>query len=569
MPTVMPRVSRTSPVPSNIQIAQAARPVQVTEIARLAGLRLEEIELYGSYKAKVTQKAFDRVMTRPNGKLIVVTGMTPTEAGEGKTSTAIGLTQALGRLRKRVILTLREPSIGPLFGRKGGACGSGYAQVIPMEDINLHFTGDIHAVGTAHNLLAALLENHVVQGNALGVDPERILWRRVSEIPDRQLRHVTVGQGGIGYLRRETGFDITVASEVMAILALTTGFADLKERLGRIVVAYDKAGRPVTACELKAVGAMMVLLKDAVKPNVVQTLEGQPVFIHTGPFANLAHGANSILATQLALKLSDYAVTECGFGSDLGFEKFCHIVARQGLFKPDVAVLVVTIRALKVQGGMSLAEATEREDVKSLQRGFENLERHLGIIQAFGVTPVVAINRFSGDSALEMRVLQEHCVGLNLRYAVSEVTERGGEGGVELAKAVLGALAERGSRFQYLYEVDQPIREKLETIARRVYGADGVEYVDSAGKDVDRLTEEGYGKLPINVVRTQLSFTDDPQVRGAPTGWKLKVRKMHVAAGAGFLVAIAGSILLMPGLPKEPLAERMDVDGQGRITGLL
>ena len=563
-------LSTASPatLPSNIEIAQAARPLQIIEVARQAGLRLEEIECYGSYKAKITQKAFDRVQARPNGKLIVVTAITPTEAGEGKTSTAIGLTQALGRLHKRVILTLREPSIGPLFGKKGGACGPGYSQVIPMDDINLHFTGDIHAVGTAHNLLAALIENHVVHGNELSIDPARILWSRVSEIPDRQLRHVTVGEGGIGYLKRETGFEITVASEVMAILALAKNFADLKARLGRIIVAYTTDGRPVTAADVKAVGAMMVLLKDAIKPNIVQTLEGQPVFIHTGPFANLAHGANSILATQLALKLSDYCVTECGFGSDLGFEKFCHIVARQGLFKPDVAVLVVTIRALKVHGGVPFAEASAREDTRALQRGFENLERHLSIIRAFGVTPVIAINRFSTDSALELRVLQEHCVGLSIRCAVSDVTERGGEGGIELAKAVQAASNERNQRFAFLYQVEEPILQKLETIARRVYGADGVELIETAAEDIERLTREGHVQLPINVVRTHLSFTDDPARRGAPTGWRLKVRAMRVSAGAGFLMAITGKMMLMPGLPKAPLAERMDLDERGRITGL-
>jgi len=564
----MPTATASAPIPSNIAIAQAARPLQITEIARQVGLRLEELEVYGAYKAKVTQRAFDRVQARPSGKLVVVTAITPTEAGEGKTSTAIGLTQALGRLRKKVILTLREPSIGPLFGKKGGACGSGYAQVIPMEDINLHFTGDIHAVGTAHNLLAALVDNHVVQGNALGIDPARILWRRVSEIPDRQLRHVTLGQGGIGYVKRETGFDITVASEIMAVLALATNLKDLRARLERMVVAYTTDGRPVTAKDLRAVGAMLVLLKDAVKPNLVQTLEGQPVLIHTGPFANLAHGANSILATHLALKIADYCVTECGFGADLGFEKFCDIVARQGVFKPDVAVLVVTIRALKVHGGVPFAEATAREDVRALQRGFENLERHLGIIRSFGVTPVIAINRFATDTPLELRVLQEHCVGLNIRFAVSEVTERGGEGGVELAKAVLAALAERNHQFQPLYAPEQSILEKLELIARRIYGADGLELVGTAAADIERLTREGFGRLLINVVRTHLSFTDDPAVRGAPHGWRLKVREVHVAAGAGFLVALTGKTLLMPGLPKEPLAERMDLDEQGRVVGL-
>ena len=566
MPT--PTVSPNLAIPSSLEIAQSARPLQITEVARQAGIRLEELELYGSYKAKVTYKLFDRIQTRPSGKLIVVTAITPTEAGEGKTSTAIGLTQAMGRLRKKVILTLREPSIGPLFGKKGGACGSGYAQVIPMEDINLHFTGDIHAIGTAHNLLAALVDNHVVQGNAINIDPERILWRRVSEIPDRDLRHVTVGQGGIGYLRRETGFDITVASEIMAVLALAGSIQDLKARLARIVVAYDKSDRPVTAQDIKAVGAMMVLLRDALKPNLVQTLDGQPVFIHTGPFANLAHGANSILATHLGLKLADYCVTECGFGSDLGFEKFCHIVARQGFFKPDVAVLVVTIRALKVHGGMVFEEASAREDIRALQRGFENLERHLKIIRAFGVTPVVAINKFASDTPLELRVLQEHCVGLNIRFAMSEVTEQGAEGGVDLAKAVMGALQDRQTQFQVLYELDRPITEKIETIARTVYGADGVEWLDSAQQDMERLTSEGYGKLPINMVRTQLSFTDNAAVRGAPTGWRLKVREVRVAAGAGFLVAVTGKMMLMPGLPKTPLAERMDLDAQGRVIGL-
>lgn len=562
--------STTTPtsLPSNIEIAQAARPIQITEIGRQAGLRLEELELYGAYKAKINQKGFDRAQTRPTGKLIVVTAITPTEAGEGKTSTAIGLTQALGRMRKKVILTLREPSIGPIFGKKGGACGSGYSQVIPMDDINLHFTGDIHAIGTAHNLLAALLDNHIVHGNSLKIDPKRVLWRRVSEIPDRQLRHITIGQGGIGYVQRESGFDITVASEIMAILALATGLQDLRQRLGRIVVAYNTDGHPVTAKDLKSVGAMMVLLKDAVKPNVVQTLEGQPVFVHTGPFANLAHGANSVLATHLALKLADYCVTECGFGSDLGFEKFCHIVSRVGLFKPDVAVLVVTIRALKVHGGMQFQEAAGREDIRALQRGFENLERHLNIVRSFGVTPVVAINRFSSDTPLELRVLQEHCVGLNLKFAVSEVTERGGEGGVDLAKAVMAALGERNSRFQLLYELDQTILQKIEAVARKVYGADGVELIGTAQADIEMLEKEGYGKLPVNMVRTHLSFTDDKSVRGAPTGWKLKVREVRVAAGAGFLVAITGQMMLMPGLPAEPLAERMDLDAQGRVIGL-
>ncbi len=555
-------------IPTNIEIAQAARPLQITEIARVAGLRMEEIEMYGQYKAKVSLKALERLSTRPYGKLILVTAMTPTEAGEGKTSTAIGLTEALGRLRKKTILTLREPSIGPIFGAKGGACGSGFAQILPMDDINLHFTGDIHAVGTAHNLLTALVENHVTHGNELSLDPAAITWRRVSEIPDRNLRHVEVGLGGIGYLKRETGFDITVASEVMAILALAKNFQDLKDRLGKIVVGFTSQGKPVTASDLHAVGAMALLLKDAVKPNLVQTLEGQPVFIHTGPFANLAHGSNSILATEMALRLADYCVTESGFGTDLGLEKFCDIVARTANFKPEVAVLVVTARALKVHGGLPLQEATAQEDTRALQRGFENMERHLAIIRRFGLTPVVVINHFVTDTATELKLIQEHCLGLKVRCAVSEVSERGGEGGIEMAKEVLAALQDRTSKFQPLYSLDQPIPAKIEAIAREVYGADGVEYVETAPADIERLTRDGFGGLAINVAKTQLSLSDDPKAKGVPHGWKLKVREVRVAAGAGFLIALTGKILTMPGLPKQPLAERLDITPAGRITGL-
>jgi len=564
----MPIPTETRKPLSNIEIAQTARPLQITEIARQAGIRMEELELYGSYKAKVSLKVLDRIQSRPFGKLILVTAMTPTEAGEGKTSTAIGLTEAMGCMRKKAILTLREPSIGPIFGVKGGACGSGLAQVLPMDDINLHFTGDIHAVGTAHNLLTALVENHVIHGNPLGIDPQRILWRRVSEIPDRNLRHVEIGLGGIGYLKRETGFDITVASEVMAILALAKDFQDLKDRLSEIVVAYTKDGRPVTARDVKAVGSMALLLKDAVKPNLVQTLEGQPVFIHTGPFANMAHGTNSVLATGMALRLSDYCVTECGFGSDLGFEKFCDIVARSAGFKPEVAVLVVTVRALKVHGGLSLQDAGSNEDVRALHKGFENMERHLKIIRRFGLTPVVAVNRFSSDSQTELRLLREHCLGLKVRCAISEVSERGGEGGVDLVKEVMGALQERTARFQPLYPLEMPIAEKIEMIAREIYGADGVEYLESAAADIERLTRDGFAGLPVNMAKTQLSFTDDPKVKGAPSGWKLKVREVHVAAGARFLVALTGKILTMPGLPKEPLAEKLDIGPDGKITGL-
>lgn len=555
-------------VPSNIEISQSARPLQIIEIARRAGLRLEEIEMYGQYKAKVSLKALERVKSRPVGKLILVTAITPTEQGEGKTSTAIGLTQAMGRLRKKVVLTLREPAIGPIFGVKGGACGSGFSQILPMDDINLHFTGDIHAIGTAHNLLAAMVDNHVINAGDVEVDPEQILWRRVTEIPDRNLRHIQAGMGGIGYFKHETGFDITVGSEIMAILALATGFSDLKKRLGEIVVAYDRKGQPVTAQQIRAVGVMTLLLKDAVKPNLVQTLEGQPVFIHTGPFANLAHGTNSVLANELALRLADYCVTECGFGTDLGLEKFCDIVARSAGFKPEVAVVVLTARALKVHGGLSLEEASAQEDMKALHRGFENLERHLAIVRRFGLTPVVTINRFPKDTPTELKLIQEHCLGLKVRCAISNVSEQGGEGGVALAQEVMGALQEKSASFRPLYPLEQPIRAKIETIAREVYGADGVEYIETAPQDIERLTRDGFGGLAINMAKTQLSLTDDPKRKGAPSGWRLKVRQVRVAAGAGFLIALTGKILTLPGLPKSPLAEKLDIDENGRISGL-
>ena len=555
-------------IPSNLEISQMARPLQIVEIARRAGLRLEEIEVYGQYKAKVSLKALERIKARPSGKLVLVTAITPTEAGEGKTSTAIGLTQALGRMHKKVILTLREPAIGPIFGVKGGACGSGYSQILPMEEINLHFTGDIHAVGTAHNLLAAMVENRALQENELGIDPARIVWRRVTEIPDRNLRHIEVGLGGAGHLRRETGFDITVASEIMAILALTTGLADLKDRLGRIVVAYTKDGRPVTAREVKAAGVMAMLLREAIQPNLVQTLEGQPVFIHTGPFANLAAGTNSVLANEMALRLADYCVTECGFGSDLGLEKFCDLVARSGGFKPEVAVVVLTARALKVHGGLPLEEATRKEDPKALHRGFENLERHLNIVRRLGLTPVACINRFQNDTETELQLIQEHCLGLKVRCAVSTVSEQGGEGGMKLAQEVMGAIQEKSSKYEPLYPLGLPVKEKIERIARAIYGADGVEYVESAPKDLEEIERNGFSGLPINMAKTQLSLTDDPKRKGAPAGWTLRVREVRVAAGARFLIALTGKILTMPGLPKKPLAEQLDLDENGRITGL-
>lgn len=553
---------------SNLEISQAAKPLQIIEIARRAGLRLEEIEMYGSYKAKILLRGLERVQTRPQGRLILVTAMTPTEFGEGKTSTAIGLTQAMGSQRKRVMLCLREPSIGPIFGVKGGACGSGYAQILPMEDINLHFTGDIHAVGTAHNLLTALVENHVQHGNALGIDPAQILWRRVSEIPDRNLRHVLTGLGGEGYLPRETGFDITVASEVMAILALASDFADLKRRLSRIVVAKTKEGKPVTAGEVRAVGAMALLLREAVCPNLVQTLEGQPVFVHTGPFANIAHGTASVLAHRMALHMADYCVTECGFATDLGFEKFCDIVAPSAGFKPEVAVVVVTARALKVHGGLTNAQAMEGENIRAIQQGFPNLEKHLAIVRRFGLTPVVAINRFRADTEPELHVIQEHCIGLKVRSAVSTVSEQGGEGGLKLAQEVAAALQEKSAQYKPLYDANQPIAQKIEMIAREIYGADGVIYEGSAEADIDWLTKNGFAGLPVNMAKTQLSLSDDPARKGAPSGWKLRVRELRVAAGAGFIVVLTGKLLTMPGLPKQPLAEKLDVDDKGRVSGL-
>lgn len=553
--------------PSNIEIARTARPLQITEIARRAGIRLEELGGVGAHKAKVRLRLLERVRSRPYGRLILVTAMTPTRAGEGKTSTAIGLTQALGRLRKRVVLTLREPAIAPIFGTKGGACGSGYAQILPMEDINLHFTGDIHAIGTAHNLLAALLDNHIVQGNDLKIDPEWILWRRVSEIPDRNLREVEVGLGSKGF-RHRTGFDITVASEIMSILALARGFDDMKQRLGEMVVARSKDGRPVRAADLNAVGAMALLLREAIEPNLVQTLEGQPVFVHTGPFANIAHGTNSILANEMAVRLADYCVTECGFGADLGLEKYCDIVARQTEFRPEVAVLVVTARALKVHGGLPLERAGAAEDARALQRGFENMEHHIGIIRRFGLTPVVAVNRFEGDCETELKLIREHCTGLKVRSAISDATHRGGEGGVALAREVSGALQEKAADFKPLYPLDRSIEEKIETVARQIYGADGVEFEPPARKEIEQLTRDGFGRLPVNIAKTQLSLSDRPEAVGVPAGWKLKVRQVRVAAGARFLVVLTGKILTMPGLPKRPMAESLDVDARGRIAGL-
>jgi len=553
-------------MPTDIEIAQKAELAPIGEIARRAGIEESELELYGRYKAKVDLSIYDRVRENPDGKLIYVTAITPTPAGEGKTCTAIGVTDALGRLGKRAMLCLREPSLGPVFGIKGGAAGGGYAQVLPMEDINLHFTGDIHAVGSAHNLLSALVDNHIVKGNALGIDPTRVTWGRVMDMSDRQLRHIVTGLGGKGDgIPMESGFSITAASEIMAILCLAEDLADLKARLGRIVVGYTYDNKPVTAHDLQAEGAMAMLLKDAVKPNLVQTLEGQPAFVHGGPFANIAHGNNSIIATRLARKLADYVVTEGGFASELGMEKFLDIVGRTSGIIPDAVVLVATVRALKYHGG---ADAWTAPDMTALSKGMENLVRHTGNIRdVFGLPVVVALNRFPADTDEEVAYVLGQCAAMGVPAAESRVVGEGGAGGMELAELVLDA-AEQEKHFACAYPLDIPIEEKIGMLARRVYGAEGVEFTAEAQRSIRRLRECGFGGLPVCVAKTQRSLSDVPQLRGAPTGWKLTVRDVTVSAGAGFLVALTGAIMTMPGLPAHPASENMDILDDGTIIGL-
>lgn len=555
---------------SSVELAQKTAIYPITEIALRIGVLPPELELYGKYKAKVSLQLLNRLASAANGKLINVTSITPTQAGEGKTCLSIGLAQALGKLGKKVALCLREPSLGPVFGTKGGGTGGGYSQVLPMEDINLHFTGDIHAIGAAHNLLAALVDNHIhMEGNSLDIDPQRVIWRRVLDISDRQLRNVVVGLGGKSNgFPRETGFDITVASEIMAIVALSENMDDLKGRLGRIIVGFSQANLPVTAGDLRAVGAMALLLKDTLKPNLVQTMEGQPAFVHCGPFANIAHGNNSILATRMALKLADYVVTESGFGSDLGSEKFFHIVCRQSKIRPDAVVIVVTVRALKIHGGViSLAE-TEVPNVQAVTKGLENLGGHINNIKQFSLPLVVAINRFSKDTEEEISVIKEFCNSKNVSVEEAHIFTNGGEGGVVLAQKVLQAIEEVPNNFNYLYELSLPIKAKIECLAVKVYGANGVSYSPLAIQDIERLTKLGFDELPICMARTQLSFSDDPHLKGAPTDWTLKVRGVKVSAGAGFLVVLTGEMMLMPGLPKSPAAYNMDVDSTGQITGL-
>ncbi len=554
-------------IKSDIEIAQEAKPLPITDIADACGMDGAYIEQYGRYKAKIDNR-FLKETNRPDGKLVLVTAITPTPAGEGKTTTTVGLADGLRRIGRNAVVALREPSLGPVFGIKGGAAGGGYAQVVPMEDINLHFTGDFHAIGAANNLLAAMLDNHIQQGNALGIDVKRITWRRCVDMNDRQLRSIVDGLGGrMQGVPREDGFDITVASEVMAVLCLASDIPDLKARLGRIVVGYTYDDAPVTAADLKAAGAMAALLKDALKPNLVQTLEHTPALIHGGPFANIAHGCNSVTATRMALKLGDYAITEAGFGADLGAEKFLDIKCRMAGLKPDAVVVVATVRALKHHGGAARAELG-REDLAALERGLPNLLQHVDNIKnVFGLPCVVAINAFPTDTAAELRLVEEKCRELGVSVALSEVWAKGGAGGTALAEEVV-RLWEQPSDFRYSYALGGSIEEKLETICRRIYHADGVVLTPAAQKQARRLTELGFGELPICMAKTQYSFSDDPSLLGAPRGFTVTVRNLKVSAGAGFLVALTGDIMTMPGLPKVPAAERIDVDENGRISGL-
>ena len=552
---------------TDVEIAQAAKMQPIQDIAAKLDLSADDLELYGKYKAKIALDVWQRVKDRPNGKLILVTAINPTPAGEGKTTTSVGLADAFHRQGKKTAVALREPSLGPCFGLKGGAAGGGYAQVVPMEDINLHFTGDFHAITTAHNLLAAVIDNHIQQGNALDIDVRRITWKRVLDLNDRALRHVIVGLGGKAHgTPRETGFDITVASEMMAILCLADGLEDMKKRLGQIIVAYTRDGRAVRADELGVTGALTLLFKDAIKPNLVQTLEGTPAFIHGGPFANIAHGCNSIMATKFALKLADYVVTEAGFGADLGAEKFLDIKCRFAGFHPDAVVIVATVRALKMHGGLDKKELTQ-VDMAALEKGLANLEKHIENIQAFGLPAVVAINAFPTDTPEELAFVEKKCKEHGVEVALSEVWAKGGEGGLALADKVEEAI-HKPNHFHVLYDVNDTIPQKIETIAKTVYGADGVDFTGPAQKQLKEIEDLGLDKMPVCMAKTQYSLSDDATKLGRPTGFRITVKELRLSAGAGFIVALTGNILTMPGLPKHPAAENMDIDEQGRITGL-
>ena len=561
-------IHKENSMKTDIEIAQEAQMLPITEVVKEIGLTADDLELYGKYKAKISNEYLKKIEGNKKGKLILVTAINPTPAGEGKTTTSVGLGQAFGKLGKKAIIALREPSLGPCFGIKGGAAGGGYAQVVPMEDLNLHFTGDFHAITSANNLLAALLDNHIQQGNALRIDTRQIVWKRCLDMNDRVLRNVVVGLGSKtdGFVR-EDHFVITVASEIMAILCLATDLEDLKERLGKIIVAYDLDGKPVTAKDLQAVGAMAALLKDAILPNVIQTLEHTPALVHGGPFANIAHGCNSVRATTAALSMADYVVTEAGFGADLGAEKFFDIKCRQADLKPDAVVLVATIRALKYNGGVPKTELSA-ENVEALEKGIVNLEKHIENLQKYKVPVVVTLNSFVTDSEAEIAFVKQFCEERGCEFAISEVWEKGGEGGIALAEKVLKTLEEKESHFAPLYPSELPLTEKIETVAKEIYGAKGVNYTAAAKKQLAKLTELGFGDLPVCMAKTQYSLSDDPALLGRPKDFDITVREAYVSAGAGFVVVLTGAVMTMPGLPKQPAAFGIDVDESGKITGL-
>ena len=553
---------------TDIEIAQEAKMEPIVRVAESLGIGEDDLELYGRYKAKISEDYIRSIQDRPDGKLILVTAINPTPAGEGKTTTSVGLGEAFGQLGKKAVIALREPSLGPCFGIKGGAAGGGYAQVVPMEDLNLHFTGDFHAITSANNLLAALLDNHIQQGNELGIDTRQVVWKRCEDMNDRVLRNIVVGLGSkADGTVREDHFVITVASEIMAILCLATDMADLKERLSRIVVAYNFAGQPVTAGDLKAVGAMAALLKDAIKPNLIQTLEHTPAIVHGGPFANIAHGCNSVRATKTALKTADYVITEAGFGADLGAEKFFDIKCRMAGLRPDTVVLVATVRALKYNGGVPKAQLSEG-NLDALKKGIVNLEKHIENIQKFGVPVVVTLNSFVTDTQEETDYVRAFCEERGCEFALSEVWEKGGKGGIALAGKVLKTLEEKKSDFHVLYDQSLPIREKVGIVAREIYGADGVVWSPAAARRAKKLEELGFGDLPVCMAKTQYSLSDNPELLGRPEGFEISVREIYVSAGAGFIVVLTGAVMTMPGLPKQPAAFGIDVDESGKITGL-
>lgn len=553
---------------SDIEIAQEAQLLPIKEVAKELGITEDELELYGKYKAKLSDEYMAKISSHPDGRLILVTAINPTPAGEGKTTTTVGLGQAFHKLNKKAIIALREPSLGPCFGIKGGAAGGGYAQVVPMEDLNLHFTGDFHAITSANNLLAAMLDNHIQQGNELRIDTRAVVWKRCLDMNDRALRNIVIGLGAKtdGFVR-EDHFVITVASEIMAVLCLASDMQDLKERLGRMVVAYDLDGRPVTASDLKAVGAMAALLKDALKPNLIQTLEHTPAIVHGGPFANIAHGCNSVRATKMALKMADYVITEAGFGADLGAEKFMDIKCRMAGLKPDAVVLVATVRALKYNGHVS-KDQLSKENLPALKAGIVNLEKHIENLQKYGVPVVVTLNSFVTDTEAELSFVKNFCEERGCAFALSKVWEKGGEGGIELAEQVLKTLSEKESHYAPLYADDLSLKEKIETIAKEIYGADGVDYASAAEKQLKKLTELGFSGLPVCMAKTQYSLSDDPTLLGRPEHFQMHVREVYVSAGAGFVVVLTGQVMTMPGLPKNPAAFQIDVGDDGVITGL-